>query len=278
MKKNTCKKTKNLAKRLSKYSALTGAMLGVSNASGQIIYTDVNPDFLGGSSVNYMLDLDNDGNHEFAINGYFGDGSAYNVSIVAAVYGNSVLGSNPFYIYPFALNSGDPISSGQANPAMSIDWFYNGSLNWESCYNGAGNSNWCGVTDKYLGLRFLITGNTHYGWARLDVSASGDSFTVKDYAYNTTPNQPINAGQQELGVKQHQLSKIAIIAQDKNITIKNLNTTANYVLYDSTGKQVLNGSVTNNTVINAQMLASGFYVITIEDVENKTTINKKIVL
>ena len=50
--------------------------------------------------------------------------------------------------------------------------------------------------DKYLGLRFIIKGQTHYGWARLDV-LSLSHWVIKDYAYNATPNKPILAGQTE---------------------------------------------------------------------------------
>ncbi len=47
---------------------------------------------------------------------------------------------------------------------------------------------------NYLGLRFTIAGETHYGWARLSIpSAAG--FTLKDYAYNSVPGEGILAGQ-----------------------------------------------------------------------------------
>ena len=43
MKKNTSTK---LAKRLAKYGALSAAVLGVADASGQVTYTDVSPDLV----------------------------------------------------------------------------------------------------------------------------------------------------------------------------------------------------------------------------------------
>lgn len=53
---------------------------------------------------------------------------------------------------------------------------------------------------RYLGLRFLIAGETHFGWARLSVQFRKDSprtweAHVTGYAYETIPNQPIIAGQ-----------------------------------------------------------------------------------
>ena len=59
--------------------------------------------------------------------------------------------------------------------------------------------NWLNVGGKYVGLRFVLNGQTHYGWIRLSVN--GDShhipaITVKmtGYAYETTPNKAIPAG------------------------------------------------------------------------------------
>lgn len=54
---------------------------------------------------------------------------------------------------------------------------------------------WFGVT-RYLGLKFVIKGTTHYGWARLTVSMKNykASATLKGYAYETIPNKPILAG------------------------------------------------------------------------------------
>jgi len=268
MKKTT---RKNLSKRLVKYGALSIALAGVANANGQIDYTDVDPDFVG-NDTNIGLDLNNDGIDDFTIF----DVADPAVGIKGLVSGNSFVGSQPSYIYPFALNSGDPISSGQTT------WFNSsnlGTLNYISCYNGAGESNWCGVTDKYLGLRFQITGNTHYGWARLDVSLSGDSYTLKDYAYNTTPDEALNAGQQTLSIENHELSSIKVVAFDKNINLSNLPETTNYRVLSITGKTVLEGIITdNNYVIEARGIATGIYIIELTDVNSNKVLKKKIVL
>jgi hypothetical protein len=54
------------------------------------------------------------------------------------------------------------------------------------------------VTDKYLGVRFLIDGQMHEGWVRLTMKQSfGDiSGTITGYAYDTVPNETgLAAGQ-----------------------------------------------------------------------------------
>ncbi|WP_430467444.1 T9SS type A sorting domain-containing protein [Winogradskyella ouciana] len=261
------------SKKLLKYSALSAAIAGIADVNGQIVYTDI-ADFTGGGAVDYNLDLNNDSTIDFIVNA-----SSYNSSIFAVFLNssslstNSFLGSQPNYTYPFAMNAGDAISSGQTG------WYNIGTLNYVSCYNGTGSSNWCGVSDKFIGLRFDIGGNTHYGWARLDVSASGDSFTVKDYAYNSTPGEAINAGQTTLSINEFENSNTRIVPINKSIGLYNLPASTEYRIIDITGKSVLNGSLeTDSYVIEANSLSNGVYIVELNDVNSKAVIRKKIVL
>jgi hypothetical protein len=61
--------------------------------------------------------------------------------------------------------------------------------------------NWGGnPKNRYLGVRFLINGQTHYGWVRLTViTEPGPSWsaTITAYAYETEPNKAILAGTAE---------------------------------------------------------------------------------
>jgi len=47
----------------------------------------------------------------------------------------------------------------------------------------------------YLGLTFQIDGETHYGWVLVSVSNRVEGARLLGYAYETTTNMPINAGQ-----------------------------------------------------------------------------------
>jgi len=57
---------------------------------------------------------------------------------------------------------------------------------------------WANVKHRYLGLKFISKGKTHFGWARLNVSCDplrGDvTALLTGYAYETIPNKPIIAG------------------------------------------------------------------------------------
>lgn len=178
---------KKLQSKLAKYGVLASAIAGVTDAQAGVVYTDENPDFAGAVGSQYFLDLNNDGTDEFRI-WHNGSSNLY-ISPLGAL--NNVLGSGgATFAYPFALTSGTAIS------ASAGTFFNNGfsggfqSLNYGSCSFG----NFCSVTDTYIGLQFDIGGNTHYGWVRLDVNASGSVWSVKDYAYEDVANAAINAG------------------------------------------------------------------------------------
>ena len=57
-----------------------------------------------------------------------------------------------------------------------------------------------GVRNPYLGLKFVIHGKIHYGWARVSVTLGHQrqyddvSGTLTGYAYETIPNKPIITG------------------------------------------------------------------------------------
>jgi len=55
--------------------------------------------------------------------------------------------------------------------------------------------------DRFLGLRFVINGQNHYGWAAFSIVRAGFSgskpiisATLSGYAYETVPNKPLLAG------------------------------------------------------------------------------------
>jgi hypothetical protein len=62
-------------------------------------------------------------------------------------------------------------------------------------WHGVGQ--WAEVHNAYMGVRFQINGETHYGWVRMNVvSGPTDTIniTITGYAYNTVANQGLFAG------------------------------------------------------------------------------------
>jgi hypothetical protein len=53
---------------------------------------------------------------------------------------------------------------------------------------------WPGAVNRFLGFKFEISGQTHFGWARLSVTRSPYTATLTGYAYETVPDRTIIAG------------------------------------------------------------------------------------
>ncbi|MFC4721573.1 hypothetical protein ACFO5O_04535 [Geojedonia litorea] len=158
MKKTT---PKNYSKKLSQYGALTAAITGIADASGQVVYTPLGTTHA--DAATYALDMNNEAPNEFEFNQAGNNLFVQPTSVNAAILGSSSSG----FIYPFALNSGVMVSSAQAT-WFPADPLGSQILNFQNC--GFYNSDWCNpTTDKFLGLRFSISGQIHYGWARVSV-------------------------------------------------------------------------------------------------------------
>ena len=154
-----------------------------------IIYTDIEPDFTSENlDDSYNLDLNNDQNVDFKVMSFWGPEMWESELVISSVpidrNGILSLGQGPPYTaYP--LNSGVKISNTEGEFYQTQSFF--------NPYECIGCISW---KDKYLGLRFIIDGKTHYGCARLDVTST-TQWVIKDYAYNATPNMPIFAGQRD---------------------------------------------------------------------------------
>lgn len=163
-----------------------------------IVYTDIEPDFTG-INLNdcYNLDLNNDQIFDFSICSGNDNGWEYLVIVSIANSKNSIISVAPWYSQAVPLDHGNKIFTlaGYRNGEHYETW---GLISIGDCFGGEQYCfyDWKSKVDKYLGLRFIINGQKHYGWAQLEV-VSATKWFIKDYAYNATPNMPILAGQKE---------------------------------------------------------------------------------
>lgn len=261
--------------RLAQYSALSLAIAGVADINGGVIYTDIAD--VGPHNQTFYLDLDGGGTYDFFIR--HAGSTNYNgiLDILPENGGNAILGvANGGKYFPFPVSNGYSINS--SNAYWNSNYQFQ-TLNKFRCMSGTGGSYWCGVTDGFLGLRFDIGGNTHYGWARLDVDLSTLNWKIKDYAYESTPGVGIKAGDGILGIDDNQFQKVKIIALNKSIALHNLPQSTSYKLYSMTGKSILDGEIENEThVIEANTLSSGVYIIELKDVSTNAVVRKKLIL
>jgi hypothetical protein len=269
---------KTLQNRLTKYSAAAFAVVGAAGANAQIVYTDVDPDYNGnaptGDFDGVAIDLNNDATIDFVVGSVdtLLTGGRLRTTYVLpyGTVGNAIAGETPSgYDYALALDMGAMIDN---------------TLNWISATNTMAynvdsanpySENWNGVTDKYLGLQFKVGANTHYGWARLDVQAIGDIFTLKDYAYNATAGAGLTAGQ-TAGLLTEQMDAMVHFVNQADNSVKvviNSNLTNGVItVVSATGAVVSTGNVDGETfTVDMNGLSSGIYMINASFTEGSIT-------
>lgn len=189
--------------RLAAYSAAAAAALlalAPTAAQAQVVYTDVSPDQALATGDEYTIDFDGDGRDDVQII-LDAPSATFNRALLFTdeTNGGGVVGTGPSgaynYFYASVLAAGTSISAANVvdnsnvGAAGNRDDFLLASTFGATTYGA-----FRGVTDAYIGVRFQTTaGTTHYGWIRVD-AVDGTALTVKDYAYQSTPNTPINAG------------------------------------------------------------------------------------
>jgi len=184
-----------LEKKLAAYVAV-GAAAGVGilaadrPAEAEVVYTPTNLTLKQGITP---LDINNDGVSDFRFyRGGYGHGSR--LYILQQDEKNLVFNSATFNADPLA--SGARIGpKGAFKEDEDKAWFMAGWSEGASGVSSRSNGPWKQTQNTYLGLKFSVNGETHYGWARMTVNAkTGIVATLTGYAYETIPNKPILAG------------------------------------------------------------------------------------
>jgi len=206
----TAEVSKSLHQQLKMYAlAASAAGVGVLSlpptANAKIIYTPAHAKVFLGHPV--ALDLNHDGIVDFYLN------IAYEYQLAAleacqflgsgthGPFCTSMAGTNAGRVTTFfaaALRYGAKIQRGDRFRSGSVRL---GGLNtagegssttWYGPWMNGGK----GVKNRYFGLKFKIKGRFHFGWARMTVTTTRNSFTaiLTGYAYETIPGKAIIAG------------------------------------------------------------------------------------
>jgi hypothetical protein len=184
-------------------AAGVGVMAMSQSAEAKIVYTATH-DVIEKNS-HYNLDLNHDGKTDFTLGYRY---SRVTSGTLRSVYaqapqGNGVegvLGSEHrgFLAAAFAKGTRIPNRQRFSQPDALMAYVCDGFIS-DCGVNGATTSTigyWVNATNRYLGLKFKVHGQTHYGWARLSIQRSNFAFTatLTGYAYETIANKPIVAG------------------------------------------------------------------------------------
>jgi hypothetical protein len=208
-------RTSQLDQRLLAYAlAAVGAVALTPTADAEVVYTPA--DVILTSGILH-IDLDNNRTSDVRIiNRELNYSStAYRVGVLA-VHGDgagaAVVGQRGSYgsYVAAALPQGFSIGPDSPKPFLDVEaqiklmanaWCYPlagapGSKNPQDCHSGG---LWKRATQRYLGIRFHINGETHYGWARFSTKTRTSKLPMiaarfTGYAYETEPDKTILAG------------------------------------------------------------------------------------
>jgi hypothetical protein len=276
---------KLLQKKLSTF-IFTVMMFSVS-ANAQIVYTDVNPDStmychvpFGSVTKSYNLDLNNDANNDFILTANvwcWGMGAEAEASArITPQVNNAFITTTLNTVKKLAL--GDTISSSQAWHDTTFQYLKKWHLQ-PSVPNPiiTDTGEWDTVVDGYIGLQLINAGQTYYGWVRMDVTVnvSTASITIKDYAYNSIPNQPILAGQTTgTGIIENSFaSSINLFPNPATnhvtIALGSNNKKVEVTIADITGKIIYKtfAFAAEKIEVNTKDFAAGIYVVQIQSAD-----------
>jgi hypothetical protein len=190
-------------------AASVGFLVLAPGAEAKVIYKKVNKPILLNTIL--PLDLNHDGVTDFTLvdsHATYSFAAFGYLTVFPNKIQNKIMGpvrsATGFYWAASALSTGVQIGSqGPFAPGakLMVGVVYAGARrktprNPSSCFGL-----WPNVTNRFLGLKFRISGKVHYGWASLDVTCANIQVTgtLTGYAYETKPNQPILSGQTQEG-------------------------------------------------------------------------------
>lgn len=308
MKKSKTSTEKRIIKsKLKHYSALAASVVAL-DASAQVVYTNINDTTLVNSGDYFDIDLNNDGIREGRIE--FVDYSVTSSSVLRA----TIKGAEVDSLFNASVNAINSIISSTTSSTnstyvvagLNLNQNINNSLNnWSSGATSTTTSSssyplngviigakavinsssttstinvgqFPGSGDKFLGVKFTIGTAVHYGWLRLDMSANSDSITIKDFAYETTPNTPILAGStvSTVGItKQAEKTNFDFFAVNGKINI-NSDLASNSILsiYDLSGKLIQSDMIGSQKEVSVRGNLEGIYLV---EIRNSTGVTRK---
>jgi hypothetical protein len=184
---------------------------------------------------------------------------------------NAIIGSlySSQYPLPFAMNAGDSISGTNTNWRNAN---MNGGLQYMAIEYGPYTfGNWLGANDKYLGVRFMIGNDTHYGWVRLSVTSDADSIIIKDFAYQAQPGVGLTADQ-STGIAPQQSSTDRVYSFNNVLHVNRQNAQpATVTVYNVLGEAVITEQTTDvNYTTSLENLTTGIYMVSVKTEEGES--------
>ena len=285
--------------KLAAYSTTAVAVISSSAAtSAAVVYTDVSPDsVITLDNEGFALDLDGLGVVDFQL-GVRSTDTFTKPNIFTSSYEFNRNNSWKGYISPSLGNSIVTVANkaqklgstallssaaGFAVPSSSVLGQLNiHSTGWITTTSNYGNlssftsnstGNFTDPTEGYIGLKFKIGTDTHYGWVY--VTATDDAGTIKvlSYAYEDIKDYGISAGMSIATGIENRGEKATLYSFGRDIHVKSSGKGTAEV-YNLTGQKVASTTLSKgNSRINVRG-TSGVYIVKIT--ENGRTSNHKV--
>ncbi|MBA2611328.1 MAG: T9SS type A sorting domain-containing protein [Bacteroidetes bacterium] len=146
-----------------------------------------------------------------------------------------------------------------------------GASTW-STTSGAQMGSFYGQGIRYIGVKLIVSGLTHYGWIKIDVASNATNFSVYKFAYQDIANTTVKAGEEDVvGIFEYKamvkdfnvfpnpLSSVGTLFFDKNILGEIFVT-----VFDISGRAAFKSTVKSNSIdFSEANLQKGIYFITI---------------
>ena len=275
------------------YAFIVTTMMLSASANAQFVYTDVIPDVVRGCNypspcgADFLIDLNNDGINDFTF-----APRAHGFSCGNCSNGSASLGTRDSALVISTIQSwiSDTVGGFGLNRSIDSSLVWTNTIhtlaqNGEQCmacpngpisYRGTQGitGNWKNVSGNFMGLKIKVGSDFYYGWIKLGVSIANYSvsITIMEYAYNSTPNQPILAGQTTItAITENSFASLINLFPNpatNHLTIALGNNTkkAEVTITDISGKLIYTTTTTDaqKIEVNTKEFAEGIYVVQIQ--------------
>jgi hypothetical protein len=174
-------------------AAGVGLLTATPPAEAEIVFTSAHTTFTSGT---VFIDLNHDGINDFYLSIYNFDRGDRRLAARGLAGANQVQGYILSGYPPLALRAGQRIGSRDSFFSLEAP-----AANVAATFGTVVSGPFANAGIRFLGLRFKINSEVHFGWAALNVKAHGHNHvphieaTLLGYAYETVAGQGLLAGQ-----------------------------------------------------------------------------------
>jgi hypothetical protein len=187
---------KTIHQQLASYALLASAagvnVLALNQpADAEIVFTPAHVVIAGNDK--FFLDLNHDGVADFVLsnrNFCTTDICGRTLRVTPGQASNKIVGVKGIFVVDYA-------SALKRGSQIGLSRQFLGKLMAASGTEYGTGGQWLDATNRFLGLKFTVAGQVHFGWARFSVQSGNGRITavLSGYAYETVVGKPILAGQ-----------------------------------------------------------------------------------